>query len=128
MKKRYIAFLTLYPVPRHQARAGYKCMKYLIFWRKRKLQDQIDAYLAWKENIAPGVTISQKEFLYKFMDHTEAWDVMDIAYSEIVGYLTYVRNRHSDYLTDQAVRSIRGLLRYYKARGYPCIRPTEVCV
>ncbi len=90
-------------------------------FRRRKLYDQIDEFVEWKAIHYTNISaVSDKEYLLMFATMFPVESVQDIRpeHAEEFG-----KKMTTAFRSDSAVKALRCLLRYYRARGYICMHP-----
>jgi hypothetical protein len=96
-----------------------------MFWRRKKIYDQIDEYLEWKSERYGGWVEGEREYLTIFAKCTGIKEVNDIIPEDLVTFRKEM-HRRSKYYLRSAYCSVRNLLRYYRARKMKCIKPEEL--
>ena len=96
-------------------------------FKERTIESQIQEYLAHKVQKAPTMAPMEKPILTRFARLAEVVDVGEIEIRHIRAFERFLIDQESTmYAEDRALRSLRGFLRYYHARGYLCPAPQAV--
>lgn len=80
----------------------------------------------WRTRLYPVVASIDKQWLEQFAAFAPAQTIEDVTYTEILRYREKVWRTGTRYAARDALRAIRGLLRYFKARRYPCLSPRQL--
>ena len=93
----------------------------LRYYRNRTLTTQIDAYIEWKHKVAPVSAERERPPLMRFAAFVKVANVSEIEISHIREFELQIKKQlTTNYAEELALRSVRGLLRYYHARGHLC--------
>jgi len=88
---------------------------------KKPIKGQLKEYLEFKSINAPTMAGISEPSLQQFIKLSGIRDVAEIRIDHVKKFRYHlVEQKASFYLEDSAMRAVRGLLRYYHARGYPC--------
>lgn len=95
-------------------------------WFRRRLYSQIDDYAHWRHQRSFVNANRHREYLYKFAKQTGAFDVTEITPEQVELFIESIRQSHTFYSSLDARKAVKGMLRYYKSKGYPCLQASSV--
>lgn len=100
-------------------------MRFML-WSKTRLHYQIQEYLEWKEKTSKFIAGKDARWLRALARVSAGEGVEDITHNDILRFREAVWRSGTPYAVIDAMRSVRGFLRYFKARKYPCLSPSLI--
>lgn len=96
-----------------------------MFFFKTPIQKQIDEFVFYRRSNGNVLAPQEQMWLNRFMYVTDIKNISEIKDLHIAIFRRHIAEESmSQYAEHTALRSIRGMLRYYNQKGYPCPKAT----
>lgn len=98
-----------------------------FFKRRNEFHKQVELYLEWKKGFVSSTTDH---------DHTLRWfsqvsgklDIVDVTSHDLEKFLEIVQASCTPFFVTRNMRHLKGIFKYYHARGYKCLPENSIMV
>lgn len=94
-----------------------------FFKIKTKLDIQVEEYLAWRSS---RTYVSRTESITSFTKFIKHKSIEEVTLEDIHTYAQHIRSEETNYTVFLAMKDIRVMFRYFKARKYDVIDPNAI--
>jgi len=93
----------------------------------RSIDSQIDEFLSWRRERITTFSDAERSCIERFVSLNSIQDVGEISMNHVLKFQELLREQYaSNYLIESSMRNLRCFLRYFHARGYPCVSAAAV--